>query len=136
LAASATQDLDGPVPAARTIVDLVLRSLPQTFEPYSWSLQLPRVDQAVQTGVQRALDAVSAWRDVPPAVLEATRESASLALALSAEEPLYPWPPPDWLGMAPRLALVWRRRRALKRLLVDPDYGADGTWDELDEPKR
>jgi hypothetical protein len=136
LALSGPQDLDSPVPAARAIVELVLRSLPETFEPNSWNVALPRVDQAMQTGVQRALDAVSAWRDVPPAVIEATQESASLALALSAAEPLYPWPPPEWTGMAPRLALLWRRRRALKRRLVDPDYGADGNWDDFQEPKR
>jgi hypothetical protein len=135
-AASAAQDLDGPVTAARVIVDLLLRSLPENFEPESGSVMLPRVDQALQAGIERAIDAVSAWRDVPPAVLEAARESASLALALSADEPTYPWPPPEWLGMAPRLALLWRRRRVLKRRLVDPDYAAGRQWDDLEEPKR
>jgi hypothetical protein len=131
----APQDLDAPVPAARVLVDLVLRSLPQTFEPESWSVALPRVDLALQLGIQRGIDVVSAWRDIPPAVVEATQESANLALALIADEPLYPWPPTEWLGLAPRLGRLWRRRRFLKRRLVDPDHGGEGKWDDLDEPK-
>ena len=131
--------MDGPVPAARVIVDLVLRSLPATFEPASWAIALPRVDIATQAGVQRALDAVIAWRDVPAAVVEATRESATLALSLIADEQPYPlWPPDEWIGFAPRLARFWRRRRALKRRLIDPDHGASGQgrqdrMDDLDE---
>jgi hypothetical protein len=39
------------------------------------------------------------------------------------------------LAMAPRLALLWRRRRVLKRRLVDPDYGADCQWDDLEKPR-
>jgi hypothetical protein len=134
-AASAAQDLDGPAAAARVIVDLVLRSLPETFEPDSWSVALLRVDLAVQTGVQRAIDAVSVWRDVPAAVVVATEESGSLALELIADEPIYPWPSPEWLGMAPRLGRLWRRRRFLKRRLADPDYAANSNWDHLNDPR-
>lgn len=134
-AAGAAQEVDGPVPAARAIVDLVLRSLPETFEPDAWSAALPRVELALQSGVQRAIEAVSVWRDVPPAVVEATQESGSLALALIADEPIYPWPSPEWLGMAPRLGRLWRRRRFLKRRLVDPDYAANSNWDDLNDPR-
>jgi hypothetical protein len=134
-AAIASQDFDGPVPAARAMVDLVLRSLPETFEPDAWSALLPRVDLALQSGVQRALDAVSVWRDVPPAVVEGAQQSGNLALALSVDEPIYPWPPPEWLGMAPRLGRLWRRRCFLRRRLVDPDYGANGKWDDLNDPR-
>jgi hypothetical protein len=130
------QDLDDPVAAARLIVDLALRSLPEAFEPDAWGGALARTDLALQAGVQRALEAVGAWRDVPPAIIEATRESGTLALTLTADEPTYAWPPPEWLGMAPRLARLWRRRRILKRRLLDPDYGARGRWDDLEEPKR
>jgi len=108
--------------------------LPETFEPNSWSVALPRADAALQAGVQSAVEAVSAWRDVTPSVVDATREAGALALRLIADEPPYPaWPPPEWLGMAPRLTRLWRRRRALRRRLVDPDYAADTKWDELDE---
>jgi hypothetical protein len=134
-AAIASQDFDGPVPAARAMVDLVLSSLPETFEPEAWSVLLPRVDLALQSGVQRALDAVSVWRDVPPAVVEAAQQSGNLALALSLDEPIYPWPPPEWLRMAPRLGRLWRRRRFLRRRLVDPDYAANGKWDDLNDPR-
>jgi hypothetical protein len=32
------------------------------------------------------------------------------------------WLRPEWLGLAPRLARLCRRRRVLKRRLTDPDY--------------
>lgn len=134
-AAAAAQDIDGPVPAARAIVDLLLRSLPETFEPDVWSVALPRVDLALQSGIARGVEAVSLWRDVSPAVVEAAQESANLALALGLDEPIYPWPPPEWVGMAPRLGRLWRRRRFLKRRLVDPDHGANSNWDELNDLK-
>jgi hypothetical protein len=131
---AAVANIDSAVPAARVIVEMVLQSLPETFEPNSWSAALPRADLALQAGVQRALDAVSAWLDVTPAVLDATKEAGSLALRLIAEEPPYPsWPPPEWLGMAPRLTRLWRRRRALRRRLLDPDYEAYPKGDELDD---
>jgi len=139
LANTPAESLSGPVPAARVIMDLVLRSLPEAFEPTSWAAMLPRVDLATQAGVQRALDAVSTWRDVPPAAVEAAKASATLALSLIADEQPYPlWPPDEWIGFAPRLGRFWRRRRALKRRLLDPDHGiadpdARAKWDDLDE---
>jgi hypothetical protein len=123
---NAGETLDVPVAAARVIVDLALQSLPETFAPDSWGAALTRTDLALQAGVQRAIDAVSAWRDVQPTVVAAAQESANLALSLLADEPIYPWPPPEWVGMAPRLARLWRRRRTLKRRLSDPDYANPG----------
>lgn len=123
---NAGERLDVPVAAARVIVDLALQSLPETFAPDSWGAALTRTDLALQVGVQRAIDAVSAWRDVQPTVVAAAQESANLALSLLADEPIYPWPPPEWVGMAPRLARLWRRRRTLKRRLSDPDYANPG----------
>jgi hypothetical protein len=131
---AATADL-GAAAAARIIVDLVLQSLPETFDPISWSVALPKAELALQTGVQRALDAVSAWRDVTPVVVDATKESGALALSLIEEEPQNPlWPPPEWLGMAARLTRLWRRRRALRRRLADPDEVTPSGY--LDEPGR
>jgi len=131
---AAAASIDGAVPAARVIVEMVLQSLPETFEPNSWSAALPRSELALQAAVQRALDVVGAWRDATPEVLAATQESGALALRLITDEPPFPtWPPPEWLGLAPRLTRLWRRRRALRRRLVDPDYAANTKWDELDE---
>jgi hypothetical protein len=140
VANAAQENLHGAVAAARVIVGLVLQSLPETFEPGSWSIALPRVDAALQAGVQSAIQAVAAWRDVPPTVVDATRQAGTLALNLIAEEPPYPlWPPPEWVGMAPRLGRLWRRRRVLKRRLLDPDHGSvvehetSGKRDDLDD---
>jgi hypothetical protein len=127
--------VDDAVPAARVLVEMVLQSLPETFEPDSWSTTLTRADAALQSGVQSAVNVVGAWRDVAPEVLSVTQESGALALRLISGEPPFPaWPPPEWLGMAPRLTRLWRRRRALRRRLVDPDYAANAKCDELDEP--
>ena len=135
----AAAGVDGAVAAARAIVELVLQSLPGSFEPNSWSVVLPRADAALQAGVERAVEVVSAWRDVTPAVVNATREAGALALHLIAGEPPYPWPPPEWMGLARRLKRLWRRRRALGRGLVDPDHVGNpdrehgSQWVGLDE---
>jgi len=135
----ATATVDDEVAAARAIVELVLQSLPESFEPTSWSVALPRADAALQAGVEKAVEVVGAWRDVTPAVVNATRESGAMALHLIAGEPPYPWPPPEWVGLARRLRRLWRRRRALGRRLVDPDHdshvGHDigSQWVGLDE---
>lgn len=134
-----TTGADSAVAGARAIVELVLKSLPESFEPNSWSLALPRADAALQAGVEKAVEVVGAWRDVTPAVVNATRESGAMALHLIAGEPPYPWPPPEWVGLARRLRRLWRRRRALGRRLVDPDHdshvGHDigSQWVGLDE---
>jgi len=135
----AAASVDDEVAAARAIVELVLQSLPESFEPNSWSVALPRADAALQAGVERAVEVVSAWRDVTPAVVNATRESGAMALHLIGGEPPYPWPPPEWVGFARRLRRLWRRRRALGRRLVDPDHGTNlgheigSQWVGLDE---
>ena len=134
-----TTGADSAVAGARAIVELVLKSLPESFEPNSWSLALPRADAALQAGVARALEVVSAWRDATPVVVDATREAGALALQLTAGEPPYPWPPPEWVGLSRRLKRLWRRRRALGRRLVDPDHGSrseheiGSQWVGLDE---
>jgi hypothetical protein len=133
---AATKNLDSPTAAARALVDRVLQSLPDTLDERAWSEALPRVEQALQTGVQRAIDAISAWRDVSPVVLEATQASAKLALQVLGDEPQNPlWLRPEWLALAPRLARFWRRRRIARRRLSDPDDAA-AKWHETDDDTR
>jgi hypothetical protein len=125
---------EDPVAAARLIVERVLKSLPATFEPQSMSAALARADAALRSGVQNALGVVGAWPDVTPAVVDAAKEAAALALQLIAGEPLYPsWPLPEWVGLAPALRRLWRRRRALGRALNDPDYDINAQRATLDE---
>jgi hypothetical protein len=123
-------DSAGNLVSARALVDTVLRSLPETWDEAAWSEALPQVEAALQTGMQRAFDVISGWRDVSPVVLEATQASAKLALQVLSDEPQNPlWLRPEWLAMAPRLARFWRRRRKSRRRLTDPDYDTNAEWD-------
>jgi hypothetical protein len=130
---AATANLDGPVPAARVLVQMVLQALPDTTDDNAWSAVLTRVEAALQSGIQRATDVVSAWRDVSPAVMESTKESAGLALQLLGDESRNPlWLHPEWSGLRPHLARLRRRRRKHRRRLTDPDHDP-ARWDEIDD---
>jgi len=130
---AATANLDGPTPAARVLVQMVLQALPETTDDHAWSAALTQVEAALQSGIQRAIDVVSAWRDVSSAVVETTKESAGLALqVLGDESPIPLWLRPEWSGLRPRLARLRRRRRQRRRRLTDPDYHS-ATLDEIDD---
>jgi len=126
-------NVDSPTSAARVLVEMMLQALPASADEAAWHEALPQADAALQSGVQRALEVVSAWRDVPPIVVQMTRESVGLALQVLGDDPKNPlWLSPEWLTMTPRLARFWRRRRVLRRRLTDPDYATDNQWDEND----
>lgn len=126
-------NVDSPASAARVLVEMMLQALPASADEAAWHEALPQADAALQSGVQRALEVVSAWRDVPPIVVQMTRESVGLALQVLGDDPKNPlWLSPEWLTMTPRLARFWRRRRVLRRRLTDPDYATDDQWDEND----
>jgi hypothetical protein len=92
-------------------------------EVATWSEALPRADAALQSGLARALGVIDAWGGVPPAVAASAREVSGLITHALGDESLNPlWLRPEWLGLAPRLERVRRRRRVLKRRLTDPDY--------------
>jgi hypothetical protein len=92
-----------------------------TPDAAAWSAALDRAQTALDSGLQRATDAVAAWRDVSPAVLDATRDARALVAAVLSDELPNPlWLRPEWLGLAPRLERL--RRRALRRRWIDPDY--------------
>jgi hypothetical protein len=81
-----------------------------------------RIDEALQLGMDRASNAVAAWRDVSPAVLEAVRDTRSQVFSALADEPQSPlWLRPEWIGLAPKIQRFWRRRRPVRRRLIDPD---------------
>jgi len=83
----------------------------------------------LQTGFASAISAVSAWRDVPSAVVDAAKETRALVFSVLGDEPQNPlWLRPEWVGLAPRLQRFWRRRRLARRRLMDPDYSSGGAW--------
>jgi hypothetical protein len=126
---------DNPAQAARILVQMAVQSLPDEPDVAAWTATLLRVENALQTGIERAIDAVSAWRDVPAAVIDATKETRALVFAILGDEPQNPlWLRPEWAGFAPRLERFWRRRRIARRRLTDPDH-ASGSFDDGNEQR-
>ena len=58
------ENVDSPTQAARVMVDMAVQSLPDEASVPVWTVELMRMETALQSGLQRAVDAVSAWRDV------------------------------------------------------------------------
>jgi hypothetical protein len=125
--------LDTPAQAARALVELVVQSMPDDASVPSWTAVLVRVEAALPIGLERAIDAVSAWRDVSPAVVDASKETRALVFSVLGDEPQNPlWLRPEWAGLQPRFERFWRRRRIARRRLTDPDY-ASATFDDANE---
>jgi hypothetical protein len=123
--------LDEPTQAARAAVEMVLQSVPEGLDMAAWTAALLRAETALQTGLQRAIDAVAVWRAVPAAVVEATQETRTLVFAVLVEETQNPiWRQSEWAALHPRLERFWRRRRAARRRLTDPDYSSGGFDDD------
>ena len=97
----------------------------------AWSAALARVETALQTGLDRGIDAVTVWRDVPPNVVDAAKEVRTLVFSTLGDEPQNPaWLRPEWAGLAPRFERFWRRRRKARRQLTDPDYSSGSLDDD------
>jgi hypothetical protein len=122
--------LESPVQAAQVLVRMVLQSMPdEAPDVAAWTQALARMETALQTGFASAISAVSAWRDVPPAVVDAAKETRALVFSVLGDAPQNPlWLRPEWVGLAPRLQRFWRRRRLARRRLMDPDYSSGGAW--------
>jgi hypothetical protein len=125
--------LDSPPQAARVLVELAVQSLPAEAGVPAWTAALLQVETALPIGLERAINAVAAWRDVPNTVVDAAKETRALALSILGDDPQNPvWLRPEWAGLAPRFERFWRRRRMARRRLTDPDYSSE-TFDDGDE---
>ena len=118
--------------AASKLVDLYVRAMPEDAgPPAKWLEALKGVQAAFDGGIDRGLDVVAQWREVPREVLDAVREAHTLALvALGDEPPADLWVRPEWLGLAPQLARLRRLRRRARLRLTDPDYWGPDEGDE------
>ena len=68
------------------------------------------------------MGAVTQWRDVPAAAVDAVADARALFIAALGDEPQNPlWLRPEWVGLAPVLERFRRRRRNAGRRLTDPD---------------
>jgi hypothetical protein len=130
--------------AVRVLLHMVLQSLPDETasspewntpgNAAAWSAARLRVDDALQAGLDRAISAVTAWRDVPASVVDAAEQTRTLVFAILNDDPQNPiWLRPEWAGLAPRFERFWRRRRFVRRHLTDPDYSS-GSFDD-NEPR-
>lgn len=129
--------VEGPSQAARQIVEWVLQAMPEdASNPVIGSAVLVRVETALQAGLQQTESALANWNEVPASVLDAVQQAGSLALqVLSDERPNPLWLRPEWVGLEPRLERFWRRRRAARRHLTDPDLWRQNL-DDTDEQQR
>jgi hypothetical protein len=132
----ATEAVSGPPQAARALLQLFLSATPDEAASLpEWSEVLVRVETALQSGLNRGIDAVSAWRDVPAVVVDAAKEARAQAFSVLDADPQNPlWLRPEWAGLGPRFERFWRRRRRVRRQLTDPDPSARSVDDDS-EPR-
>jgi hypothetical protein len=126
--------VQSPVQAAGELVDMFLQELPEdASDAPAWTAALVQVDTALRSSMERAIDVVAVWQEVPPAVVEAVKETRALFFSALGDEPQNPlWLRPEWVGLGPRLHRFWRRRRNARRRLIDPDH-PPGSLDESEE---
>jgi hypothetical protein len=113
-----------PIQAAHELVDMFLRALPEdASDAPAWTAALIQVETAAQSGMERAVSVVAAWRDIPLPVVDAVKETRALFFSALGDEPRNTlWLRPEWMGLAPQFRRFWRRRRNARRRLTDPDY--------------
>ena len=128
--------LDNPPQAARVLVEMVVQAMPDEVAGVaSWSAALAHVETSLQAGIERAINAVTAWHDVPAAVVDAAKETRTLVFSVLGDETPNPiWLRPEWAGLAPRFERFRRRRRIARRHLTDPDH-APGSFDDDNEQR-
>lgn len=112
-----------PLQAAHELVDMFLRALPEdASDAPAWTAALIQVETTVQSSLERAVSVVAAWRDTPPLVVDAAKETRVLFIEALGDEPQnLSWLRPEWMGLGAPFHRFWRRRRNARRRLTDPD---------------
>ena len=124
IVAVAGEPVSNPSQATRALLQMLLGAMPDEHANVPWTAALARIEVALESGISRGIDAVTAWRDVAPSVVDAAREARTLVFAAINDDPPDPvWLRPEWAGLAPGLER-FRRRRRLARRLTDPDYSS------------
>jgi hypothetical protein len=110
----------GPATAPFAVIQMMLRRLPaeESERPAAWLVTATQVEAAVRTALDKAFDAVTAWRGVPPAVVAVVGDARTVVLAALEEDLLNPlWLMPEMMRILPRLRRYWRLRRRQRRSL-------------------
>ena len=124
----------GPVQTVRALVEMFLQALPDdASDPPAWTAALLRVETSIQSSIERAISVVTQWRDVPPPVPDAVKETRVQYLTVLGDDLQNPlWLRPEWMALRPLFQRFRRRRRNARRRLTDPDY-APGSLDESED---
>jgi hypothetical protein len=132
MGSSTSETVDSPPQGARALLQMLISAMPdESVGMPAWNAALARVETALQTGLDRGIDAVTVWRDVPPIVVDAVKQARTLVFSTFSDDPLsLVWLRPEWAGLAPRLERFWRRRRLARRHLTDPDYSSRSLDDD------
>jgi hypothetical protein len=112
-----------PAQTAQVVIQMLLAAIPEVAADLpSWSVASSRIEAAVHMALNRAVEAVAAWRNVPQGVVDVAKETRAIVLNQLGDEPPSPmWLRPEWLLLAPQMRRFWRRRRAARHGLTDPD---------------
>jgi hypothetical protein len=135
MASDANEAVNNPPQAARALLQMLLDAMPdETASMSAWHAVLAPVETALQVGLDRGIDAVTVWRDVPPIVVDTAKEVRTLVFSALGDDPPSPvWLRPEWAGLAPKLERFWRRRRLARRHLTDPDYSLRSFDDDSEQ---
>jgi hypothetical protein len=109
-----------PATAPPAVMQMMLRRIPsaESAPPATWLMTATQVEAVVRTALDKAFDAVTAWRDVSPAVVAVVGDARTAVLAALDEDPLNPlWLTPEMMRILPRMRRYWRLRRRLRRAL-------------------
>jgi len=131
----ASQAVTSPPQAARVLLQMVLNAMPdESASLPAWNAVLARVDTALQTGLDRGIQAIIVWRDISSIVVDAAKEVPTLVFSALGADPQNPaWLRPEWAGLAPKFERFWRRRRKARRDLSDPDYSSGRLDDDSEQ---
>jgi hypothetical protein len=126
-----------PVHAARELVEMFFQAVPdEASNPAAWTAALIHAESTMQSSIERAQSIVSQWREVPPAVVDAVKETRALFFCVLGDDLKNSlWLRPEWMSLIPLLQRFRRRRRNARRRLTDPDHG-HGSLDEGEEFRR
>src|ERR1700722_3300632 len=114
----------GPVQTVRALVEMFLQALPdEGSDPPASTAPLHRVETSIQSSIERAISVVTQWRDVPPPVPDAVKETRVQYLTVLGDDLQNPlWLRPEWMALRPLFQRFRRRRRNARRRWTDPDY--------------
>lgn len=134
MGSNASEVLNSPPQAARALVQMFLDAMPdESASVLAWNAVAVRVETALQAGLDRGIEAIIVWRDVPASVVDAAKQASTLVFSTIGDDLPNPvWLRPEWAGLGPKFEKFWRRRRLARRRLTDPDP----SWSADDDSER